>query len=401
MAGKRFEYVIVGGGVAGCWAIDGIRSVDKTGSILLAGAEKHLPYDRPPLSKKLWMGTKKVEEIFVHDQQYYREQRADVSLDTTVVKVDPAGKTIACKDGSTYAYGKLLLATGGAPRRLGIPGDMLEGVCYYRTLDDFLGLKARIQDGTRVLVIGGGFIGSEMAAALCANKAEVTLLVREGYICQRVLPDGLGMAIQADYVRRGIKVVTQDSATVITRKGTELATHTTGGREIASQIVVAGVGMEPEVELARAAGLAVENGVVVDELLQTSAPDIYAAGDNTSFPYQALSARMRVEHWDNAVNQGKTAGMNMAGAQTPYTHMPYFFSDMFDFGYEAVGMVSSKLQTVTDWQKENDKGVVYYLQDGRVRGAMMCNVWDKVEVARELIRGGRQVSPKELAGAIK
>jgi NADPH-dependent 2,4-dienoyl-CoA reductase/sulfur reductase-like enzyme len=147
--------------------------------------------------------------------------------------------------------------------------------------------------------------------------------------------------------------------------------------------------------------LAVENGITVNEFLQSSSPDIYAAGDNANFPYQALGRRMRVEHWDNAVNQGKTAGMNMAGAHTAYTYMPYFFSDLFDFGYEAVGLVNSKLETYADWQKENNKGVVYYLEDGFVRGVMMCNVWEKVDAARKLIKSNKRMTAPELQGAVR
>ena len=165
--------------------------------------------------------------------------------------------------------------------------------------------------------------------------------------------------------------------------------------------MIVGVGVIPEMELAKSGGLEVGNGIVVNEYLETSSPDIYAAGDNAFFPYRALGQPMRIEHWDNALNQGKWAGRNMAGAHEPFTYQPYFFSDLFEFGYEATGEVDSRLETFADWQKENDTGVIYYLRDGKVRGVMMCNVWDKVETARELIRKGERMTPEKLRGLIR
>lgn len=401
MKRKTFKYVVVGAGLTGSWAIEGIRSLDKTGSILLIGDENYLPYDRPPLTKKLWFGKKKVEDIFVRPQQYFADNRADVVLNTLVVAIDAGGKIITCRDGSSYGYEKLLLATGGRPRRLDIEGANLDGIYYYRYLGDFIKLKAEVHDGTKALVIGGGFIGSEIAAALNINKADVTMLVRGTYLTENVFPKSLGHAINEDYIRRGVEIIFEDSPASIVRRGKNLITGTKSGKEIVSDVVIVGIGITPETQLAESAGLAIENGVTVNEFLQTSSPDIYAAGDNAYFPYEALGRRMRVEHWDNSINQGKTAGINMAGAHTAYTYMPYFFSDLFDFGYEAVGLVSSKLETVTDWQKENDTGVVYYLEDEKVRGAMMCNVWNKVDAARELIKSGQRLAVRELQGAIK
>ena len=398
---KKFKYIVVGGGLAGCWAIDGIRTLDKTGSVLLIGDEKYLPYDRPPLTKKLWFGKKKVEEIFVHPPQYFTDNRADVVLNTTAITLDAGSQTITCGDGSIYQYEQLLLATGGRPRRLDIEGGNLDGIYYYRYLDDFVKLQAGVHGGTKALVIGGGFIGSEIAAALNINKVEVTMLFPETYLTEQVFPKTLGHAITEDYVQRGVKIIAQDIPVSIARRGMNLITRTKNGKEITSDVIIAGIGIKPDLQLAEPAGLALENGIAVNEFLQTSIPNIYAAGDNAYFPYQALGRRMRVEHWDNAINQGKTAGMNMAGAHTAYTHMPYFFSDLFDFGYEAVGLVSSKLETVADWQKENNTGVVYYLEDGKVRGAMMCNVWDKVDAVRKLIKSGRRIAAENLQGLIR
>jgi 3-phenylpropionate/trans-cinnamate dioxygenase ferredoxin reductase subunit len=398
---KNYKYVIIGAGLSGCRAVEGIRLKDSAGSILLAGGENYLPYDRPPLSKKLWFGKKKVEEIFIRQPQYFADNNVEILLNIKAVKIDADDKTVAFDDGSACRFEKLLIATGGSPRRLDIEGGDLDDIFYYRYLDDYLRLKARIGEGAKSLVIGGGFIGSEIAAALNINKVNVTLLMRGECLVENVFPKPLGMAIQDDFIRRGIQIFTQDAPVSIARRDSHFITRTKDSKEIASDVVIAGIGIEPETKLAKSAMLKVENGIVVNEFLQTSSPDIYAAGDNAYFPYQALSRQMRIEHWDNAINQGKTAGMNMAGAHKAYDYMPYFFSDLFDFGYEAVGLVDSKLQTHADWQKENNTGVIYYLENGFVRGVMCCNVWEKVEAAREMIKSNNKMTAAQLRGAIK
>jgi NADPH-dependent 2,4-dienoyl-CoA reductase/sulfur reductase-like enzyme len=203
------------------------------------------------------------------------------------------------------------------------------------------------------------------------------------------------------YLARGIKVLVNEMPSAFAKAGGKFLTQTLSGVKLESDMVIAGIGIAPALELPRKAGLQTANGVIVNEYLEASLPGIYAAGDIAFFPYPALGKQTRVEHWDNALNQGKWAGRNMAGAREPYTYMPYFFSDLFEFGYEAVGEVDSRLETFADWQKENDTGVIYYLKDNKVRGAMMCNVWDKVEAARELIRKGEQVSKDSLRGLIR
>jgi NADPH-dependent 2,4-dienoyl-CoA reductase/sulfur reductase-like enzyme len=401
MAVQGYRYILVGGGLAGASAIDGIREVDKDGSILLLAAEASLPYNRPPLSKGLWLGKEQVSDIFVHDEAFYESQKVDLGLGASVSGIDPAGSAVHLADGRSFVYEKLLLATGGAPRKLSIPGADLPGLFYYRTLGDFGSLRGQSGKGKSAVVIGGGFIGSEMAAALNVNGVDVTMVFPDPYLVHRVFPEGLGRAIQDQYRTRGVKVLSGDAPTSIEKPGEGFVTHTRNGESLPSDLVVVGIGIAPGVELARAAGLTVENGIVVDDRLRTTSPNVYAAGDNASFPYLALGMRTRVEHWDNALNQGKQAGRNMAGADEPYGHMPFFFSDLFQFGYEAVGEVDSRLETFADWHEENVTGVIYYLKDGKVRGAMMCNVWEKVDEARKLIKNGRTATPDDLRGAIK
>jgi 3-phenylpropionate/trans-cinnamate dioxygenase ferredoxin reductase subunit len=398
---KTYPYVIVGGGLAGASAVEGIRQLDRKGGVLLIGSERHLPYHRPPLSKKLWTGQKKVEDIFIHDAGFYAENGVELVLGSSVTSVDTGQKKITDDRGGSYNYGKLLLATGGAPRKMSVPGGDLEGICYYRYLDDYLKIRKEAEAGKSAVVIGGGFIGSEIAAALTENGISVTMVFLDRFLCSRVFPETLSGAIQQRFIERGIRILHGDVPASFSKNGERFVTTTGNGARIESDIVVAGIGISPSVGLAQGAGIETGNGIAVNEYLQTSHPDVYAAGDNALFPYQALGQRLRVEHWDNALAQGKHAGRNMAGARDPFTYMPYFFSDLFEFGYEAVGEVNSALETFEDWQKEYDTGVIYYLRDGRVRGAMMCNIWEKVDAARELIRKKESVSPASLRGAIR
>jgi NAD(P)H-nitrite reductase large subunit len=367
----------------------------------MLGREPDLPYDRPPLTKQLWFGKKQPDEIFLHPQEWYQANGIELVQGRSVLQLDLAGKMVIDDTGTRHAYQKLLLATGGEPRRLPIPGGDLEGICYYRSFADYRRMRALAQTGRSAVVIGGGFIGSEMAAALAQAGVNVTMIFPDSYLGQRGFPETLGRAIEKLYQERGIRILSSDVPTSIVRSADRFITHTRTGAEVAADMVVAGIGVWPGVDLAREAGLALDDGIVVNDRLQSSNPDVYVAGDAAHFPYAALGRSMRIEHWDNAQTQGKHAGRNMAGASDPYLHMPFFYSDLFEFGYEAVGEVSSKLDTFADWQEENRTGVIYYLANGRVRGAMMCNVWDKVEAARALIRSGASHSPESLRGAIR
>lgn len=397
---NKFDYVIVGGGLAGASAIHGIRERDDKGSILLIGEEPHLPYDRPPLSKKLWFGKTRVEDIFLHDQRYYDQHGVEMLLGDKATKLDPQEKTLATTSGKRYRFGKLLLATGTSPRRIDIPGSDLEGICHFRTLDDYLRMRSEAKVDKSALIVGGGFIGSELAAALNLNL-EVTMLFPSATLCRRVFPEPLGMAVQRHFQERGIRVIHSDSPASISKNGDGFRTETVSGKSIESDLLIIGVGVAPNIALAQDAELEVGNGIVVNEYLQTSHADIYAAGDNAFFPYRALGKSMRIEHWDNALVQGRWAGSNMAGAHEAFTYQPYFFSDLFEFGYEATGEVDTSLETFADWQKENHTGVIYYLRDARVRGVMMCNVWGRLDAARELIRKGEIVTHDGLRGAIR
>ena len=396
---QAYKYIIVGGGVAGGWAVTGIREHDKDSPILLLAGERFLPYDRPDMTKKLWQGKKTVTDIIPFDSAFYAQNGVDIALGVRAVKLDPSNKTITDGQGNDWQYEKLLLATGGIPRTLDIPGGDLWGVCYYRYLDDYIRCRRDAGEERSALIIGGGFIGSELASSLSQNKVNVTMVYPEPYLVSRVFPEYLGKALQSLYQERGVRILSGDVPASIELSGGKWLTQTKNGERIESDMVIAGLGILPAVELAQQAGLKMGNGIYVDELCQTSNPDIFAAGDNADFLYLALEQRMRVEHWDNGVTQGTYAGRNMAGANQPYDYMPYFWSDLFEFGYEAVGDLSSKLETFADWEKENETGVIYYLKDGTVRGVMTCNIYGRQGDARELI--GKQVSAEDLRGAIK
>lgn len=373
----EYDYLIVGGGMTADAAVRGIREVDPKGSIGLISLEPDPPYNRPPLSKALWKG-KDVETIWRRTD----ERSVDLHLGTRIVRLDPKDHKVQDKDGSTYAYRKLLLATGGKPRRFPFGDD---AILYYRNLRDYRRLRELVSQKEHFAVIGGGFIGSEIAAALTMNDRQVTMLFPEAGIGAATFPSDLSESVTQYYRDKGVDVRTGVSVTGVNTNGSGVSIQTDAGDPIQAEAVVAGIGILPNTALAEDAGLVVDNGIVVDGSLRTSQPDIYAAGDVATFHNPALGERMRVEHEDNANTMGLMAGRSMAGDSVEYTHLPFFYSDMFELGYEAVGRLDSRLETVADWQEPFRKGAVCYLKEGRVRGVLLWDIWGKVDLARELI----------------
>jgi len=393
-----YTYLIVGGGMTAASAVNGIREVDPRGSIGLLGAEEHPPYDRPPLSKKLWKG-ESPDTIWRHVES----PTVTLHLGRTARHLDPQNKRLTDDQGTTYDYGKLLLATGGTPRRLPFGGN--EQIIYYRTFADYQRLRALTQTGQQFVVIGGGFIGSEVAAALAINGRKVAIVIPDAGICSRLFPSDLVNFLNDYYRQKGVEVLTGQRVTGIEQRAGRSVVRMAnsqgqGEREILADGVVAGIGIEPNVALARQAGIDVDNGIRVDAALRTSLPDIYAAGDVANFHNPALGKRLRVEHEDNANTMGRQAGQSMAGKPVNYDHLPFFYSDMFDLGYEAVGEIDARLETVADWKEPHREGVVYYLHDGRVRGVLLWNVWEQVEAARKLIAEPGPFAPAALKGRL-
>jgi NADPH-dependent 2,4-dienoyl-CoA reductase/sulfur reductase-like enzyme len=396
----QVPYIIVGGGLAGASAIEGIRAHDHDSPILLLSRENHPPYHRPPLSKDLWFGKSTMDKLPVHDESFYRENKVEVALRREAVELDAERRRLWDDHGTMYEYGRLLIATGGFPRRFSVPGSDHPSIGYYRYLEDYLALQERLERLRHALVIGGGFIGMEIAAALRHAGKEVTLLYPEPWPLQKVLPRDLG-AFVADYYReQGVEAVSEERVVRFEDHGSEITAHTASGNMVTTELVIAGIGISPAVDLAEAAGLEVGNGIEVDEYARTSDPYIYAAGDVAEFPYLALDRRMRIEHWDHAIQHGKAAGANMAGANRPYTHLPFFYSDLFDLGWEAVGEVDSELEIHAVWKQEHREGVVFYLRDEVVRGALLWNVWNAVDWARGLIQQAKPMTREEREAAV-
>lgn len=393
-----YKYLIVGGGMAGDSAVGGIRSIDSDGSIGMIGAEGSRPYDRPPLSKKLWSG-KPLETIWRGNAT----PGLTYHLGRRVVSIDRDEKVVTDDRDHRYRYERLLLATGGTPRTLPFE---VPGIIYFRTLKDYWRLRSEALPGKRVAVIGGGFIGSELAAALVGAGCKVTMVFPETHIGARTFPADLGEYLDDYYHKLGVTVRAQRmlEAAEHREEGYRLTlTASEGHRKretLKTDIVVAGLGITPNTELAQAAGLTVDNGIVVDERLRTTDTSIFAAGDVASFQSTALDKRMRVEHEDNANTMGAAAGAAMAGKEAPYNHQPSFYSDLFDLGYEAVGELDSRLAVVSDWTEPFRKGVLYYLRDERVVGVLLWNVWDKVPEARTLIASKQAVTSADLIGRI-
>ena len=369
------KYLIVGAGMTGDMAAKGIRDNDPDGSITLIGADPHPPYKRPLLTKGLWKGAP--------EEKLWREPAEGVELVTgcRIVSLDLAAGTAMDDAGEDYSWEKLLLATGARPRQ--IPG--ADGVIWYRTLDDYRRLRETAPEGAHVVVIGGGFIGSEIAAGLTGNGCRVTMVFPEPGIGHRLFPEGLSTFVADYYREKGVEVLGGEM--VSSASGDRVETGS--GRTLEADAVVAGLGVIPDTELAEAAGLEVDDGIVVDEYGRVPGHEnVFAAGDVARFPVRALGTTMRIEHEDHANSHGKAVGANMAGGDAPYDHLPFFYSDLFDLGYEAVGRIDSWLDAVEDWQEPNRKGVVTYVEDGRPWGVLLWNVWDKVDAARDLLRAG-------------
>jgi NADPH-dependent 2,4-dienoyl-CoA reductase/sulfur reductase-like enzyme len=388
----RYDYLIVGGGMTADAAAHGIRREDTKGTIALVGAEPHRSYNRPPLSKGLWKGDP-VDGIWRNTDETGAEQVRG----RRIVRVDAGARRATDDSGAVYEYGKLLLATGGRPRRL---REAPDDVIYFRTFDDYRRLRNLADRGASFLVVGGGFIGSEIAAALRMQEREVTLVLKGEGIGEGVYPPELSRWLVEYYRGKGVTVHTGTTVERVESRGGKLQLSSGHGGALAAEVLVAGLGIEPDVELARQTGLKVNDGVVVDEYLRTSQETIYAAGDVANFHNPALDHRLRVEHEDNANTMGEAAGRNMAGAGQRYDHLPFFYSDLFDLGYEAVGDLSARHQVVEDWREKFREGVVYYLDRGRVRGVLLWNTWGQVDAARALIAEPGPFRPEQVKGRI-
>jgi 3-phenylpropionate/trans-cinnamate dioxygenase ferredoxin reductase component len=396
MSGDR-TLLIVGASVAGAKAAEGARTSGYDGRIVLVGTENERPYERPPLSKDVLRGEKDAETTRVHDEGYYDEHGIELLTGRTVEALDLAAARARLDGGETLGFTTAVLATGAEPRRLPLPGADLEGVLYLRTRTDSLRLGDAIRAGGRVAIVGAGWIGSEVAASARQLGAEVVLIDPSPLPLRRVLGDEVGEMFRALHAEHGVALRLGTGVTELQGTGRVANVVLSDGRVEPADLVVVGVGVAPRVDLATAAGLKVDNGVVVDEHLETSAPGVYAAGDVASAWHPHYRAHLRVEHWANALNQGLAAGANAAGERTPYTRLPYFFSDQYDLGMEYVGYGQPDDDLVVRGSLDDRELIAFWHRDGVVSAAMNVNVWDVVEDLKAIVAGGARQDPARLA----
>lgn len=392
----NYEYVIVGGGMVADAAARGIRERDASGSIVILSDDTDEPYTRPALSKKLW--TDPDFSPADNDLATAKDTGAEIRLGTHVERIDRTARTVSTADGDTVGYGRLLLATGGRPRTLDLPDD--ERVVYFRTAADYRHLRDVSGSGRHVAVIGGGYIGSELAAALVQNDTRVSVVFPDDALGASVFPESVDRIFESRFRDHGVTLLAGRRLTsgTTSASGDGFTLTLDDGSTLDASAVVVGLGIEPNTALASQAGLAVDDGIVVDDRLATSDPFIYSAGDVANYPDRILGRR-RVEHVDNAQQQGGVVGRIMAGSDERYVHTPSYYSDVFDLGYEAVGRLDSSLTTVEDW-KDDDSVVVYYLDDGAPVGVLLWNVWDSTDKARQVLAEGKALTADNLAGLI-
>lgn len=391
----EYDYLIIGAGMTADAAAKTLHEEDSGASIGILGDEAFGPYGRPPLSKGVWKEDKPAAEVV---DLGTAAKGARLHLGRRAVSLDTTDRSVEDDQGDTWFYRRLLLATGATPRRLSLPEH--ERIIHFRTLADYQALRRLTQPGSQVLVVGSGFIGSEVAAALIGAGCKVTMVFPQEEIGAGRFPDSLADFVTGYYRDKGVQLRTGVTVSGGSASDTGVTLALSDGSELSGEVVVAGLGVIPNVGLADKAGLDVDNGIVVDAHLRTSEPDIWAAGDVANFSNPALGRRMRVEHENAAIGMGALAGRNMAGGDDTYDTLPFFYSDLFDLGYEAVGLLDNRLEVFEDWRTPFREGVVYYLDDGRVRGVLLWNVWGQVEAAQQLIAQPGPIDMESLRGRI-
>jgi 3-phenylpropionate/trans-cinnamate dioxygenase ferredoxin reductase subunit len=391
-------FVIVGAGLAGAKAAETLRAEGFDGRLLLLGEEPERPYERPPLSKAYLRGETDRDSLYVHQEEFYAVHEIELRPSTPVRAINPAGHQLQLASGEQISYGRLLLATGAAPRRLALPGADLDGVHYLRSRRDADALAAAAARAEHVVVVGTGWIGSEAAASLRQLGREVTLIGPDPTPLARVLGPEIGRVYRDLHADHGVRLALGTRVAGFRGHGRVETVITSDGRTFDGDLVLVGAGAVPRTELAEAAGLPVRDGVLVNEQLEAvGAAGVFAAGDVAAGWHPRYQTHLRVEHWANALNQGPAAARNMLGVPTPYARLPYFYSDQYDLGMEYSGLA-------VDWDRVVVRGdlaartfIAFWVKDQRVVAGMNANIWDVTESVQALIRGGRPVDPARLA----
>jgi 3-phenylpropionate/trans-cinnamate dioxygenase ferredoxin reductase subunit len=389
-------HVIVGAALAGAKAAETLRTEGFDGRIVLLGAEPNLPYERPPLSKDYLRGESERESAYVHPEEYYAEHDIELRRSAHVTTLDLPAREVVLENGERIGFSKLLLATGAEPRRLSLPGTELDGVHYLRDLRDCDALRAALDRGGHAVVIGAGWIGAEVAASARQKGLDVTLVEMLSVPLERVLGRELGEIYAAIHRDHGVELLTEAGVEAIEGAGRAERVRLRGGRSIDCDLVVIGVGVVPRTALAAAAGLDIDDGILCDEHLRTSADGVFAAGDVANAWHPLLQRRLRVEHWHNALEQGPAAARSMLGSGEPYDRVPYFFSDQYEVGMEYAGHATEWDEVVFRGDVEAREFIAFWLRGGRLLAGMNVGVWDVTDDIQAIIRSGAQVDPARL-----
>jgi 3-phenylpropionate/trans-cinnamate dioxygenase ferredoxin reductase subunit len=389
--------VVVGGGLAGARAAEAARTNGFQGRVIIAGEERFSPYDRPPLSKAVLRGEADIKSTSLHDAMFYSDQAIELLTGTRVVDIDVRGRCVNFLDGSAIRFDTLVISTGSAPRRLDIPGADLTGVHYLRTVDDATSLHDSIKNASRIAIIGAGWIGSEVAASARSMGADVLLVGSGPLPLHNVLGPKVAVVFQQLHINHGVELRLGVQVVELRGNGSVNQVVLSNGQIEHADVVVVGVGAEPRIELAVAAGLKIENGILVDEFLETSVPGIFAAGDTANAWHPHYQRHLRVEHWANARYQGTTAGNNASGKHEAYDRLPYFYSDQFDVNLEYVGHARSDDEVVIRGDLNQRKFVAMYHRGGVVSAALTVNVAKVFKDLKVIINQARPMDLHALA----
>jgi 3-phenylpropionate/trans-cinnamate dioxygenase ferredoxin reductase component len=388
--------VIVGGGHAAGQACASLRQEGWKGEIVVIGDEPHLPYQRPPLSKQYLSGEHGLEKVHLRPVKFYADQNITLKLGVRAEAIDTAAHTVTTSAGETITYEKLLLATGGRPRRLNIPGSQLAGIHYLRGIDDVDGIRGEMAPGKKLVIVGGGYVGLEVASVAVVSGLEVHVLEMEQRILQRVTTPSMSEYYHNLHESRGVHVHISTAVTGFRGEG-RVAAVLCGDREFAADLVIVGIGIIPNVEIAEAAGIECSNGIVVDEGCRTSAPDVFAAGDCTNHPNPLLGRRLRLESVPNAMEQARVASANMCGGSKTYASIPWFWSDQYELKLQMVGFSADADSQVLRGDMAANQFAMFYLKEGAVIAVDAVNSPKEFMICKQLI--GKQVDAAKLADA--